>query len=201
GWASPELYYNIGNSYFKTGEIGKSILYYERALRLGGNDNDVLANLALVRSLTLDEISPLPEFWLFRAIRWWVGLIPQRPLRRLMAFTYVLLIGLIAARVLTTDRSVKLRLERMAYVNGIIAIALGLNLLATEGELLQSEEAIVMLPEVDVNSAPLADPTLKIFEIHEGTKVRIDQRAENWTEIVLLDGNVGWVPSAALERI
>ena len=92
GLESGELYYNIGNTYFKLGELGPAILYYERARRLMPGDGDLLANLELARSLTADEIAPLPGFWLFRAVGWWVGLLPRGALAWLVAMAYLMAI-------------------------------------------------------------------------------------------------------------
>ena len=89
GLESGELYYNIGNTYFKLGELGPAILYYERARRLMPSDGDLLANLELARSLTADEIAPLPGFWLFRAVGWWVGVLPRPALVWLVALAYL----------------------------------------------------------------------------------------------------------------
>ncbi len=62
GYASPALYYNMGNTYFKLKQIGKSILYYERALKLDPSDKDALNNLQLAREFTLDRIEEVPDF-------------------------------------------------------------------------------------------------------------------------------------------
>ena len=77
GFESGEVYYNIGNAYFKVGDLARAILYYERARRLRPGDEDVLANLDLARSLTVDEIEPLPTFWVLELWGWWVALLPR----------------------------------------------------------------------------------------------------------------------------
>ncbi len=62
GYASEVLFYNIGNTYFKLNEIGKSILYYERALKLNPSDKDLINNLTLAKEFTLDRIEEIPDF-------------------------------------------------------------------------------------------------------------------------------------------
>ena len=74
----------------------------------------------------------------------------------------------------------------------------GTTLLGREGYFGGAEWGIVMVEEVAVRSAPAAEDDLTLFRIHEGTKVRLDQQAEPWTEVVLEDGRVGWVPSEVL---
>jgi SH3-like domain-containing protein len=77
----------------------------------------------------------------------------------------------------------------------------GTNLAVRELGLGRPERGIVLADEVAVRSAPSDDDDLVLFEIHEGTRVRIDRRAGEWAEIVLDDGKVGWVPAAAFEEI
>ena len=88
----------------------------------------------------------------------------------------------------------------VSYQQGVVLV-LGLNLAIRELEIGQAEEAVVLEPQVDVMSAPVDDETLTIFTVHEGTKVRVDRRAEEWAEVVLEDGKVGWVRVEVLETI
>ncbi len=201
GFESGEVYYNIGNTYFKLGAVAQSILYYERARRLLPGDQDVQANLDLARSLTVDEIEPLPRFWLFSAVEWWVGLLPRTLLIAVVAASYLVGTGVVLLVILKRGAPVALWGRRIALASGAVFLLFGLNLAVRELELGQAEEAVVLQPQVDVLSAPLDDETLTIFTVHEGTKVRIDQLAEEWAEVALEDGRVGWVPVGALETI
>ena len=101
GFEAGEVYYNIGNSYFKLGEIAHSILYFERAKRLLPRDEDVLVNLDLARSLTVDEIQPLPRFWLFGLFDWWLGLLPKTFLVVVVTLSYLLGTGSIIMLILS----------------------------------------------------------------------------------------------------
>ena len=77
----------------------------------------------------------------------------------------------------------------------------GSTLLAREGVLGGTEWGIILVDEVAVQSAPSQEDDLTLFHLHEGTKVRLDQHTEEWSEVVLEDGRVGWVPSGVLEGI
>ena len=201
GFESGEVYYNIGNTYFKLGDVAPSILYYERARRLLPGDEDVQANLDLARSLTVDEIEPLPRFWLFSVVDWWVGLMPRTLLIVVVAASYLVGIGAVLLLVLKRGAQVALWGRRIASASGVVFFMFGLNLVVRELELGQAQEAVVLQPQVDVLSAPLDDETLTIFTLHEGTKVRIDRLSEEWAEVALEDGRVGWVPVGVLETI
>ena len=201
GFESGEVYYNIGNTYFKLGDVAQSILYYERARRLLPGDEDVQANLDLARSLTVDEIQPLPRFWLFSFVEWWVDLLPRTLLIAVVAASYLAGIGIVLLLILKRGAPVAAWGRRIALASGVVFLVLGLNLAVREFEVGRSQEAVVLEPQVDVMSAPLDDEALTIFTVHEGTKVRIDRLSEEWAEVALEDGRVGWVPVGVLETI
>jgi len=201
GFESGEVYYNIGNAHFKLGDLAQSILYYERARRLLPGDADVQANLELARSLTVDEIEPLPRFWLLAAVEWWVELLPRMVLITVVAASYLVGTGLVLLLILKRGVPVAVWGRRIALASGVVFLLFGLNLAVREFEVGRAQEAVVLEPQVDVMSAPLDDETLTIFTLHEGTKVRIDRLSEEWAEVALEDGRVGWVPVGVLETI
>jgi len=200
GYGSAPLYYNLGNTYFKLGNVGRSVLYYERALRLNPGHADVRANLEMARSLAADDIARLPTFWVVRAWRWWVGLLSPTWLAWTVAVFYVTtIVGLIAS-LLGRGGAVAVG-RRVALIAASLFIVFGINLTAQRFSLGQPEEAIILSEEVLVQSAPSDDRSLQVFTIHSGTKVRVDQLSGDWAEIVLEDGKVGWVRRDAFEII
>jgi hypothetical protein len=201
GFESGSLYFNIGNAYFKLGDLGHAILYYERAQRLLPRDEDVLANLQLARSLTADEITPLPRFWLLRAVSWWVQLVSTSLLRLIVATAYLAAMLGIATMVLRRGTNIAVAGRWMTACGAALVVIFGINLLVRELRIGQPEEAVVMVEEVSVRSAPSDDAALTVFAIHEGTKVRVDRRTDEWLEIVLEDGKVGWVRVDVVEVI
>lgn len=201
GYESAELYYNLGNAHFKNGALGRAILSYERALRLAPGDPDTRANLELARSLTADDIQPMPRFWVLSALDWWVNLLPQKGLILLVALMWLALTGGICVMILgRRPRSRPVGSWLMAG-GGVGLLLFGVTLLAREGALGETKWGIVLAPDVAVQSAPASDDDLTLFHVHEGTKVRLDQRTDVWSEVVLEDGRVGWVPSGSLEEI
>ena len=201
GFESPDLLYNLGNAYFQRGELGQSILSWERALRLAAGHADALANLELAVRLSADDIEPLPRFWLLSAVSWWVNLIPRSALLVVVALSWLALTGGALARILLTAEGPR-RLGGWAVAAGTVMLVLfGSNLAAREFEVGQPERGVILAEAVSVRSAPTEDDDLTVFEVHEGTRVRIDQRTEQWAEIVLDDGKVGWIPVAAMEVI
>jgi uncharacterized protein YgiM (DUF1202 family) len=89
----------------------------------------------------------------------------------------------------------------ISVVGVVVVVLLGANLVARELGIGRAERAVVMVDAVAVRSAPAQDDDLTLFEVHEGTSVRLDQTTGSWAEVVLDDGKVGWVPLSAMEII
>lgn len=201
GFTSAGLEYNLGNAWFKAGDLGRSILHWERALALAPGDPDVEANLELARSLTADAIEPLPTFWLFSAVGWWVDLVPRGLLIVLVGTGWLALTGGGALRILSR-RDLLARVGTWVAVAGaVVVLLLGTNLVVREAGIGRAERGVILAEAVAVRSAPAEDDDLTLFEVHEGTRVRIDRRTGGWLEVVLDDGKVGWIPVGVLEII
>lgn len=201
GMESATLHYNLGNAHFQSGELGQAILSWERALDRDPGLADARSNLQLARSLTVDDVEPLPTFWLVSAWRWWVELLPRVLLLAGLAAGWLLLWSGVAGRILARGEGVR-RLSTLAMpVGGVLVLILGVNVAVREFGVGQASRGVILAEAVPVRSAPTEDDNLTLFEIHEGTVVRIDQRTDAWAEVVLEDGKVGWVPTGVLEEV
>jgi tetratricopeptide (TPR) repeat protein len=194
GFESHDLHYNLGNAYFKTGDLGRSILAWERSLKLEPGDADAIANLQLASGLTVDDIEPLPRFWLLSVVSWWVNLVPRSVLILIVGAGWLALTAGFMTRILAHTRS-RRRLAQSMWISGAAVVLLfGTNLMVRELGIGSAERGVIVVEAIHVRSAPADDDNLTLFEVHEGTRVRIDQRTERWAEIVLDDGKVGWIP-------
>ena len=201
GLESGELHYNLGNAWFRLGELGPAILHYERARRSMPRDDDLAANLELARSLTVDRVTPLPGLWLFRVARWWIDLLSRPALLGVVTLAWLVMMGALVVAVIGRGESLLIWSRGAAAVAGIATLIFGLSLMARELEVGMSDEAVIMAEEAAVHSAPSEDEELLIFTVHEGTKVRVERRSDAWVEVVLEDGKVGWVRSDRLSLI
>ena len=192
GVSSAELFYNMGNAYFKNHDIKSAILYYERAKRLAPNDEAIDFNLNLSRSLIFDKVEVVPELFLItwgKAIRdlmtvsawsqWSIG-----------SFISMLMLGLFFLFVRN------MRVRRLAFGLGVFCFVLSITSFTfgylQKSNIKRTDEAIVFAPSVTIKSSP-DDSGNNLFILHEGIKVRIEHRINEWCEIRISDGNKGWM--------
>lgn len=200
GLASPELYYNLGNAYFKTNNLPNAILNYERALKNDPNNEDILFNLAVANSRIVDKIEILPELFY---IRWWKALksmlSPDAWAVAAIA-SFALLFVLIAAFLLT--RTIYGR--KILFVAGLLILFINIisDIIAWQAyvESKQQNAAIVFTPTLPVKSSP-DESSIDLFVIHEGLKVRIIDKIGDWNEIRIANGSKGWVKTGELKPV
>lgn len=196
-----DLYYNLGNSYYKAGEIARAILNYERALLLQPGNGDIRANLEIARSKTIDKVEPVPEIFF---VSWTKSLINSMSVDSWAVCGIVCFLLLIVSLYFFIF-SKQTGLKKVGFICGIIFLVVTIvaNVFAGQqkDELVNRNSAIVINPSVTVRSTPSESGT-SLFILHEGHKVDVkDSSMKDWKEIRLEDGKVGWVPASAIEVI
>jgi len=197
---APEIYYNLGNCYYKTGEIGKAILNYERALRLDPRFDDARYNLQIAQQKVVDNVGVAQNFFL---ARWLDDLIEMFSSNQWFFISFGLFLLFLVATFLFIFAS-SVRLRKVSFYMGALFITVCLVFL-TFSHLQKSEQvnhrgAIIMNGVVVVKSSPDKSGT-DLFQLHEGTKVSIKSTLDKWVEIKLSNGNVGWVEQSMIEQI
>ena len=198
--SSAAVYYNLGNAYYKAGKVGPAILNYERCLLLKPSDADARFNLQLARQKAVDKIDPVGEFFLTH----WFHLLQNRASADTWAYwgviSFLLYIGCLAFFFF----SKWLRLKKAGFYLGLVMLVITVvsNVFAKKqkDKLVDRNDAIVFAPTVTVKSSPDASGT-DLFILHEGTKVKIKSKLGNWSEIMVEDGNVGWMANENFEVI
>lgn len=200
GYRSAALYYNLGNSYYRTRDLGKAILNYERALLLDPHDADIKHNLQFVQSQLPDEIDPLPAFFLSK---WWNALSGLLSAQTWSVLALILLwIGItgLSLWLLGTKRVYK----KIGFVAGIIVLAISLfafTLANSRTDIIQnSGRAVVLQKEIVLRSAPDTQ-SKEVFVLHAGSTVKLLDKIGDWHKVRLGDGVQGWLPDQSLERI
>ena len=198
---SAELYYNLGNAYYRTENITRAVLNYERALLLSPGDGDIRFNLQIARSKTIDKIVPESEMFFVTWYRSLVNIMSVDGWGR-MALVFL---ALVIVLFLVYLFSARVWVQKVGFFGGgiLLVVFVFSNFFAWQQrqQLLNREGAIVVAPSVTVKSTPAQNGT-DLFILHEGTKVVItDGSMKSWREIRLADGKKGWIESKKIELI
>ena len=199
--ASADLYYNLGNAYYRTENIPEAVLNYERAILLSPGDRDIRFNLQIARSKTFDKIVPESEMFF---VTWYRSLVSMMSVDA-WARTALVALALTIILLLVYLFSERIWLRKAGFFGGVALLVLfvGANIFAWQQkkDLLNRKGAIIFAPAVTVKSTPAANGT-DLFILHEGTKVVItDGSMKEWKEIRLADGKEGWIESKHIRVI
>ena len=199
GMVSSELFYNLGNTFYKKGNIPEAILFFERARRLSPNDEDIKYNLDIANTYITDKIAPLENVFF---TKWWESITYAFSVTTWSVLFILLLLSAAALFTLfgvSNNRKVKqLGLLGGGFVLGASVVVILLTNSAFNK--LNLNQAIVFSPTVNIKSEPGLN-AMDQFVIHEGLKVKIIDTDGDWTRIRLSDGNSGWLQSQSIEKI
>jgi len=201
GVRTPDLYYNIGNAYYKCGHhVGKSIIYYERALKADPSFEDARNNLAMARTYALDKIDTVPEFVLFSWLKAVRSSLPSDTWAVLCLVMFVAcLISMFFFR-FGSRTAVKKWFFGLACLFIVLAgSSFGFSL-SQKFESERTDKAVVMVPVSSAKSSPNNNGQ-SLFVIHEGTDVNVLDELGEWSRIELSDGRQGWIVTKDIEII
>ena len=198
---SSEIYYNLGNAYYRTDNITQALLAYERALQLSPGDNEIRFNLQYARSKTIDKITPETEMFF---VTWYHSLVNFTSVDR-WANTAIVSIVMALLLILVFLFAPQMWARKSGFYGSAVFLLLFAfaNLFAFQQkhELETKQGAIVIAPTVNVKKTPAASGT-DVFVIHEGTRVDITDRGmKQWRGVKLADGREGWLKTSQIEEI
>lgn len=200
GEHSANLYFNLGNSYYKLNKIGPSIYYYEKALLLAPNDSEIKNNLAFAQNMTIDAIEPLPQTSISKIVAGFKNILTYDQ----WAYTAVFCVFLFVAFYLAFYF---LRFTNQKRISFIISLFfLGFSIISVLMAVVQSRDFKASQPAIlfAEESRIKAEPNVRseeVFILHEGSKVTIEDRLEDWVKIRLVDGKTGWIPAVDLKML
>jgi hypothetical protein len=213
GVRNAELYYNIGNTYFRLGSVGKAILYYRRAELLDPADPNLRHNLAYVRSQREDGMPPDQLSRLARVLFFWHFLLS--PAARLYVFAAAFAAAC-AAGALALVGGVKfplvgrLRIALPALrrpllpvlVTGVVALLLLGSVVAGEVSQRTSRAGVIVAEEVVVRKGDgTAYQPSFVDPLHQGTEFLLLEDRAGWYHVRFTDGRTGWLPASAAEMV
>jgi tetratricopeptide (TPR) repeat protein len=192
GYQSVPVYFNLGNAYYKNGDIASALLYYEKAHKLSPGDDDIKLNLQLANLKTTDKLDEAPEFFISK---WWHSFILASSLGTLAVLSVLSILagsGTLILYRFTQSVGVK----KASFYTAIALVFLGLSFIFIAGrqaDYFEShQQAIVFSNSVTIKSAP-THTAKDLFVLHDGTKVEVLEHNNDWIKIRLVNGNEGWI--------
>jgi len=187
---SGEIYFNLGNTYYKLNEIGKSIYYYEKALNYIEGDESLDQNLKIARLKIIDKIEPIPKLFVFVWLESIMHILSIESWGWLTLILFFLASGIFALYILFSKRL----LNRLSW---IFLILFSITVMIFAGRIYEFESTefgIIFEKKIAVMSEPNLGAS-ELFILHEGTKIKINRKLNDWLEISIADGKTGWCKS------
>jgi len=200
GQHSAALYFNLGNSYYKLNDIAPSIYYYEKALLLAPEDQEIKNNLGYAQQMTLDAIDTLPETGLSRFYK---TMTSQLSFDQWAKLTIVFVFIFVLLYIIFYNAQYASR-KRWAFIGSIAFLFLAIMALifafVQYRDFEKEQPAIVFADEIGIQAEPNQDSD-EIFVLHAGAKVNVIDQLNDWKRIALTDGKTGWLPSKNIKEL
>ncbi|MGD8780580.1 MAG: tetratricopeptide repeat protein [Ignavibacteria bacterium] len=200
GYESSALHYNLGNAYFRSEQLGLSILNYEKALKLDPDDEDIQYNLSIARTRTIDKIKEVPQLFI---VEWWNSLLAVLSINSwavILLVFYLLLLLCIGLYYISRSVSLQRKAFYFGFVNLILLVIVIILFTAKVNREATSDYAILLEPATTAKQSP-SEESSDVFEIHEGVKIKVEEKFNEWSKIRLADGKIGWLPNSSFQEI
>lgn len=195
-YQSENLYYNLGNAYFKTGNLGKSILYLEKAQKLAPRNKDIQHNLSFAYAKTTDNIEPLPRLFF---VNWWYSLLNFYTASKWSFFGVILLwVAFVLWAVHSFFKIAKLK--PTSVIIAVLSMVLLFISYQKNSYDKKNNSAIVLHTQSALKSLPNQNAQ-ELHFVHEGLKVSVIDSVDNWYKIKLQDGTEAWIEKSAVALI
>ncbi|MFB6318776.1 tetratricopeptide repeat protein [Saccharicrinis sp. FJH54] len=200
GLVSGPLFFNLGNAYYKTGQLANAILNYERARLYMPKDKDLDYNLQMAQNMVVDKIDKVDVFFLKR----WVIAAGNNLSSDQWAYAGIAAFILLILSIAVYTFAGKSGIKRLGFYFGILMIIASSIAFAYSGaqknKITKRNGAVVFSPTVTVKGSP-DDSGTELFILHEGTRVNVTDSIGDWNEIILGDGSVGWLKKSTIKKI
>ncbi len=200
GYHSPTLYYNLGNAYFRTNQLGKSLLNFERALLLAPNDADIKHNIRVANQKVRERPEAVSDFFLERWWNNWRQMFSATTWGSIGLTFLWLGVGGLVIYILGHTRQMK----KIGFIGGIVLLLISIlpfSLAFSRADYEKNtDHGIVVQRESELYSAP-DEASQSVLKVYEGLKVQMLDKIENWHKVRLVNGEVGWLEEKTLEEI
>ena len=197
---SAALYYNMGNASFKRNDLASAILYYEKALKLAPNDEDLIFNLGLANSRIPDRIEAVPDMFFMR----WYKKVTHLLTPNQWAYLTLGILALSLIFLALYFIAYRIAIRKIGFWMGVVLLLVFAFTLTVSHQSANEQTAqntgIVFSASLTVKSSPEESST-DLFVLHEGAKVWILESVNTWYKIKIANGSVGWIPVDEVEII
>jgi tetratricopeptide (TPR) repeat protein len=198
GFQSSELFYNLGNAFYRNNDIGLSIWAYLSSLKLKPRFEDAARNLTIAQSNTKDKVELPKNIYIFDN---------YKRLKSMLTFYELVFIGgLISLTFSVISFMIKVQyfqIEQLFNFNKIIIFIYLLIIIITIDKYYTDNinKGVVITNSVEAFSGPDYGQNKVIFLVNEGVTFNISNKKNNWFEIILIDGSKGWIESKSARVI
>ncbi|MFC1785726.1 tetratricopeptide repeat protein [Candidatus Neomarinimicrobiota bacterium] len=195
----PDLYYNLGNAYYRLNQIGNAVWAYEKGLQISPRDKDLRFNLSLANARVRDRIE-IPQSMLileqYRALKKSTTLVDI-----VLVASAIFMLGAFVYFLKKYYRWQNIWISRLIITFFLVSIIVHLFALDKFYEISDTKEVIIVQSEVEIFSAPFDRRETVLFRLHGGVKAEITQEQQDWIEIILIDGKKGWIQSEKVRHL
>tara|TARA_B100001093_G_scaffold520348_1_gene614924 strand:+ start:13925 stop:14632 length:708 start_codon:yes stop_codon:yes gene_type:complete len=176
---SAELYYNIGNCYYRTNDWANAIWFFEKSLQLK-NKKETKKNLKLSKLNIIDKIEPLPDLFYKK---WWINFIDIFSTKNWQLIS-IISIWIVCILFFIISKT------KIIYFFSIPILCLFI--IFSSNKIKSKKYAILFSHNIAVKSAPSNNGT-NLFSLHSGSKIEIIDEVGEWIKIKIANGNIGWI--------
>lgn len=200
GSESAELYYNLGNAYYKINDIANSIFYFEKSLLLDPNNNETINNLSFSQNMTIDRIETVPVNQVSKFISKFTNLFDYNTwflISILFEFLSLIVFSLYLFNKNSNTKKRYFSIGSIFLFCFIIFLILSVNL---KSEYKKNNPAILFDSRISFKSEP-NERSEELFLLNEGTKVNVLEKINEWSLIELSNGSKGWIFNSTYQLI
>ncbi len=197
---SDDLYYNLGNSYYKLNKVASSIYYYEKALKINPTNSDVITNLAFAKRMKIDAIEIMPKTIFQKFSNSFIYKLTYNSWAWLAVILSFLGAILFLLYHFSYSSGKKLLYFNTSILSAILLIFAVIFAYKSYDYEVNTKFAVIFKQTTEIKNAPTLNSDT-VFELHEGTKVQVLDVIDDWKKIKLPDGKIGWIVADDMKEI
>lgn len=200
GQHSPEVYFNLGNAYYKLNQVAPAIYNYERALLLEPNNKDVQTNLKFAQNMTIDEIKEAPKVGFRNWLSNFTSVYHYDVWAKIaVGFSVLCLLGFVGFYFI--NRMLIKRIFFTLMLLFVIGSVLSIMLSVFEKNRAESYNPAIIFSEMIALKVEPRSVAANVITLHEGTKVFILEDHDDWFRVELADGTKGWLQKETVRSL